>query len=393
MDQRSSPQGQKLSAEDIRKEAKAYRDRQARLDRARSKAQAGSSRPETRSAPRRPKASQPTPSPRKAPAPKRRPRRRITPRGWMVLAILAFLLVGGVFSLFRSLTKPADPPPEATDPQASQAQAQTEIPGLLSASVILMDMGNGNIVYELASDTSRYPASLTKMMTVYVAVTSGEDFAQPITLTQEAFAGLYEQGAATSGFQVGEEVTFRDLLYAAMLASGGDACQALALAVSGDMDRFVDRMNEEAQDMRMDSTHFTNPTGLHDPEQTTTARDLARFLKQALGNTNFRQVFTTPTYTSTPTAVHPQGLAFQATYVTHMEEFNLHPPQDRYELAGAKTGYTPEAGLCLASLAKKNHQEYVAITLKAEGDGNNYYPVLKDTLRLYDQAFAESTST
>lgn len=392
MDKRPS----KLNSEDIRKEAQAYREKQARLDRARKRAdqrsmltRASGASTSSRRSLEAPSLTPPPSGPKKqrSKARRRRPRRVITPRGWFVLALLALLIVFSVQGLLRSCSGPGSiASGESTE--SSTAANGSGIDGLLSKSAILVDMGNGNILFEAEPDTPRFPASLTKMMTVYVAVTSGEDMAQSITLTTQAFEGLYEQSAATSGLEIGEVTTFRDLLYASMLASGGEASQAIALAVSGDMERFVERMNDEAKKIGMDSTQFTNPTGLHDPNQKTTARDLSRFLKHALGNADFREVFTTSTYTTSPTNYHPDGLIFQATYRTHMDEFNFHPPRDRYEILGGKTGYTPEAGNCLASLAGKEHQEYIVITLGAEGDGENYYPALKDTLRLYDQFFS-----
>lgn len=383
MDRRPTNKGRPLSADDIRREAQAYRDRRARLERARGKAGQKVSRPY-----RKPEVeSEDIRRPQGRSARRRRRRWTIAPRGWVFLGILGLLILFGISSLIRACSGPDPVPPRQEEGQDQGTKEGAGTPDILSSSAILMDMGNGNILFESAPNEPCYPASLTKMMTVYVALVSGESLDGAVTLDQEAFTDLYEQGASIAGFQVGEVVTLRDLLYAAILPSGGDASQAIGLAVSGDMDRFVDRMNEEAKKMGMDSTHFVNPTGLHDPNHVTTARDLARFLKHALGNANFRQVFTTPSYTTSPTAIHGQGLTFQATYLKHMEEFNLHPPKDRYDILGAKTGYTPEAGVCLASLAGKDHKEYVAITLNAQGDGENYYPAFKDTLNLYDKAF------
>mgnify|MGYP000155160616 CR=1 FL=1 len=116
-----------------------------------------------------------------------------------------------------------------------------------------------------------------------------------------------------AGFQPGEAVTYRDLLYGALLPSGAECCLTLAQEIAGDEETFASMMNEKADELGMSRTHFTNCTGLQNNRHYSTAGDIAKLLVYALKNPDFRQIFTTNTYTASPTVSHPDGLTFVST--------------------------------------------------------------------------------
>ena len=177
--------------------------------------------------------------------------------------------------------------------------------GTSSRHALLMDARTGQVLARKRSGEEAAPASLTKMMTVLLATEALPDLDTPVTLPEDIFPALYKADASMAGFQPGETVTVRDLLYGAMLPSGAECCEALARQVSGSEEVFVALMNRKAGELGMKHTHFANCTGLTSPEHYSSAADLAVLLQAALNNETFRTVFTTGQYTSSVTAQHP----------------------------------------------------------------------------------------
>ena len=126
-----------------------------------------------------------------------------------------------------------------------------------------------------------------------------------------------------AGFRPGETATVRDLLYGVLLPSGAECCEALAREVSGSEEAFVELMNQKAAALGMASTHFCNPTGLHDPEHVSTARDMARLLRAAMQNEMFRTIFATARYTVPPTNLHPDGFTLESTFWSELDGTEL----------------------------------------------------------------------
>lgn len=198
------------------------------------------------------------------------------------------------------------------------------------------------------SEEKIYPASLTKMMTAIVAIENLPDLQGKIKLTKSTFQGLYKADASMAGFQPGEQVRAIDLLYGVMLPSGAECCIGLADQIAGSERNFVKIMNQKAAGLGMDNTHFENAIGLHNENHYTTVKDLSILLRHALQNDTFREIFTSSRHSTQPTNKHPGGITF---YSTMFEDLNNQNIIDG-EILGGKTGYTDEAGLCLASLAK-----------------------------------------
>ena len=117
-----------------------------------------------------------------------------------------------------------------------------------------------------------------------------------------------------AGFRPGETATVRDLLYGALLPSGAECCETLAREVSGSEEAFVELMNQKAAALGMASTHFCNPTGLHDPEHVSTVRDMARLLRTAMQNEMFRTIFATARYTCRPRICTRTALRWRARF-------------------------------------------------------------------------------
>lgn len=252
---------------------------------------------------------------------------------------------------------------------------------LYSGYALLYDLSNDKVLYSLNSDVTAPPASLTKMMTVYTALLYIDDISDEITVKYEDLAGLYEANASMAGLQERDTVPIVDLLYCTMLPSGADAANTLARAACGSVDKFLIKMNETASSLEMYDSHFENVTGLDSDEHFTTANDLLKLMKAALKNDIFRKVICTDEYVTVPTSYYPDGIRLFSTLSTKFSAMEL----DRGPIIGGKTGYTENAGLCLASLASIDGHEYLLITMGAEGDGKSPQTNLLDALYLYSR--------
>ncbi len=251
--------------------------------------------------------------------------------------------------------------------------------GLYSESAVLMGLDSGEVLFQKNSGEKIYPASLTKLMTALVILDQFEDLDHTVTLPGDVFDCLSGSGASMAGFLPGEQLTLRDLLYGCMLPSGADAAMGLACVTAGSEENFAELMNGKAAELGMAHTHFKNATGLHDPGHYTTVMDMAVLLRAGLKNPDFRERLTTFDYQTEPTNRHPGGVGLRSTLSSLMDT----PSPDGVTLLGGKTGYTEEAGLCLASLAEKGGKEYIAVTAGAPGSHETSPRHLEDAFRLF----------
>lgn len=304
----------------------------------------------------------------------------------LLTAVIYLVLASGTMAAFwrATVTKRAEPLTAATAPVSPAVGAGRANGGLslISSNAILFDPADGQTLYAKNAHERAYPASLTKLMTALIAIEQIGDFDVPVTLESADYTGLYEQNAAMAGFTTGETVTARDLLYATLLPSGAEAACALARIAAGSQADCITMMNARAEALGMADSHFTNVTGLHDPEHYTTVYDLSLLLTAALKNDTFAKAFSTFSYTTTATAQHPQGLLLTSTLTPRIQQ--LH--RDADPITGAKTGYTEEAQLCLASVGEHNGVRRAIITIGAAGNGYSEPTHLEDAYLLYEKS-------
>ena len=255
--------------------------------------------------------------------------------------------------------------------------AHLELDGISSTHAILIDRKSAGTVGEKLADETVYPASLTKIMTAVVAIENLKDLQQEITLDASIFPELYAQNAMRAGFEPQETVRAIDLLYGVLLPSGAECCIGLADAVSGSEDAFVELMNRKAEKLGMKGTHFCDSTGLHDPEHYSTCRDLAILLKYALKNETFREIIESRWHSAPGTNIHPDGITYYSTMFKGLSD----PAVTGGEILGGKTGYTSEAGYCLASFAEIEGREYILVTTGSAVSGGH----IQDAVTIYDR--------
>ncbi|MEQ0487828.1 serine hydrolase [Anaerococcus murdochii] len=233
------------------------------------------------------------------------------------------------------------------------------------------------------NENERLPmASLTKIMTVRVALKHITDLAATAPVDTDAYHRAIDMNASMAGFRGGEATSYRDLLYATMLKSAGEAADSLAINISGSMDNFVAMMNQEAEDLGLKNTSYANADGMDDPKNYQSAKDCAMLIKDSLEDGNFRAIFTKRDFVTRPTLDHPDGVYLESTVFSHLKKYN----QNGFEIIGGKSGTTDKAGLCWATLAEKNGKEYILVVMGVPYDdidnlNDNH---IEETLRIYE---------
>lgn len=141
--------------------------------------------------------------------------------------------------------------------------------------MLLVDLRTGEVLYNEEGGQPWHPASLTKLMTAYVAFAAIKQGRISLDTRITISKNAWNQAPSKSGLAVGSSITMQDALYILIVKSANDVAVAIAEAVSGSVPKFVDEMNAMAAAMGLTATHYANPHGLHDPKQVTSARDLA----------------------------------------------------------------------------------------------------------------------
>lgn len=256
-----------------------------------------------------------------------------------------------------------------------------DVPTIHSNNALLLESKTGKVIMEKGTNQHIYPASLTKIMTAILAIEHFENLKTTFKIEQSDLDYLKDKNASVAGFQAGDEVSVEDLLYGTILSSGADATTTLAKAISGSEEDFAKLMNKKAKEIGMDKTHFVNASGLHHPNHFTTVEDLSKLLRYALKNEKFKEIFTTPSHITKPLHSTKSGLVLTSTLFSKLWEPAL---DNGVTIVGGKTGFTPQAGLCLASLAVKDGKEYILITTNAKSETYQTFHI-DDAVAIYSK--------
>ena len=271
---------------------------------------------------------------------------------------------------------------------APAALAQEE-PLLAAQSAILADMDTGAVLYERNADERCAPASLTKIMTVLLAVEAIEageaTRVEYLTADADFRAGLTSE-SSNAGIQAGERLRMEELLYCAMLQSANESCNMLAVRLAGSVEAFAERMNERAAELGCTGTHFVNPNGLSDPEHYSTARDLLRISREAMSHELFAEICGTAR--SHIPATNMSGSRELENTNALINAGSMYGSGYVYSGAfGVKTGYTADAGYCLVSAVERDGTRLMAVVLGCAGSAETGYGNFSESIRLYDWAF------
>ena len=302
--------------------------------------------------------------------------------------LISFIIICIIFAPKDSDILLGEPKPalENTNVYAASSRIPPE-----SASVLLDDelvVRNAyfclsephSVIAEKDSGARVAPASLTKIMTAIVILENADDLDVSVTVSPKIYDKLYREGASMAGFLPGEKVTLRDLLYGIMLPSGAEAAAAAAEYIAGSDSALVDMMNAKALEMGLSNTHFVNIYGFDAKGHYSNAAEMAQILMYALENERFREISSTERYTVKPTNKHPDGFTMKSTVYSKLGG----KAPEQAVILGGKTGFTYDAGLCLATYGELDGKSYVSVVLGAPGNHRTEQKQVDDTIYLYD---------
>ena len=244
-----------------------------------------------------------------------------------------------------------------------------------SAYISLVDIDSHEIIAGRQYDAKIYPASMTKVMTLIIAVENIRDMNDTFTMTTELIDPLVRENASRAGFDPGEKVTANDLLYGLILPSGADAAQALARMIAGSEEEYAGLMNAKCAEIGLKNTHFANTSGLYDADQYTPPVEMGMIMEYAMQNELCAKVLSTYQYTTAPSPQHPGGIALTSTMFSRMYGTEA----EGVTITAGKTGYITESGNCLVSYAVKGDKHYVCVT----SGGTNKWDSIFDDIELY----------
>lgn len=227
-------------------------------------------------------------------------------------------------------------------------------PNIQARTGILVDYHSDKILFELDPDAQIYPASMTKIMTAIIAFdlikANKLSLDDQFTVSENAWR-LSQAGYSSMFIMINDQVSVENLLKGIIIASGNDACVALAEGIAGSEQNFADMMNEKAGEIGMTSTNFTNSSGINDPDNVSTARDIALMSKYLIKNyPNYYELFAEKTFTWDRTGGEP------------IKQGNRNPLlYKNVGVDGVKTGYLAVEKYSLASSMKKNERRIIAV--------------------------------
>ena len=275
---------------------------------------------------------------------------------------------------------------------APQAAALTA-PSVTAEAVLLADLTSGNILYEKNMHARRPPASLTKIMTGLLAVEAVErgDISMDTVITAPAdcWNGL-DSDSSNAEISPGEQMSFGDYLYCALVKSANEACNVVASAVAGNIQSFVNRMNLRASELGAKNTYFSDTNGLSSDHHYTTAYDLFLISREAMRHELFVEISDTVSYKVPPTNIYKKTRTLKNSNALISPEGVYGDDYVYQGASGVKTGYTSAAGYCLVSTAEKNDMHLMAVLLGCGGPlntGEQTYGNFAGTIRLYNWAF------
>ena len=227
-------------------------------------------------------------------------------------------------------------------------------PKIQARTGILMDYHSEEVLFELDPDAQIYPASMTKIMTAIVAfdlIKKNKLSLDDMFVVSENAWRLSQAGYSSMFIMINDQVSVEDLLKGIIIASGNDACVALAEGIAGSEENFADMMNEKAGEIGMTSTNFTNASGINDPDNVSTVKDIAIMSKHLIQNYPiYYELFAEKTFTWDRTGGEP------------IKQGNRNPLlYKNVGVDGVKTGYLAVEKYSLASSMKKKDRRVIAV--------------------------------
>ena len=297
--------------------------------------------------------------------------------------IITFLSMAVILSLFLSVPVNAvDYKKQAEERKSMEIESNSYTnwplgPAIGAEAAILMDANTGAILYEKNIYAKLYPASITKLLSTYIAVQECE-LDEMVTFSEEAVHSINWWEDANMGVYAGSSLTVEEVLYGILVGSANEAAYAIAEHISGNLDDFSALMNQTAKKLGCKDSNFVTPNGIHDENHYTTAYDMALIARAFFSNETLTKMSATTRFDVPVTENQTrEGIILTA-------KSQLHPGKTYAysSLVGTKTGYTDQARQTLVSCAEKNGLKLICVILKEEAPAQ-----FTDTIELFDYGF------
>ena len=262
-----------------------------------------------------------------------------------------------------------------------ETETNQTTPAVIAETAILMDAASGEILFDKNADQKMFPASITKLMTILLALEHGK-LTDEITFSHNAIYSI-EPGSAHIAIQEGETLTLEQVLRAIILRSANEASNGVAEYVDGSIEAFAKHMTARAKELGCKNTNFLNANGLHNENHYTTAHDMALIAKELLKHEEYRSMMSETYYEIQPTNKQTEVRYLHGQHQM-LNENSLYYYKDAI---GGKTGFTSEALNTLVTYAERDGMELIAVVMKC--NGAEHYT---DTASLFDYGFTHYES-
>lgn len=269
----------------------------------------------------------------------------------------ALLALGICISLISPVPAKAAEVTENTGISTNAIPGWPQAQDITSTAAVVVEESTSTILYAKNMDQPLYPSSAVKIMTCLVAL-ENSSLDEQVTMTETGVAEVTD-GSANISSQLGEVFTMEQCLYAIMVGSANDIALQVAEHVGGSVEAFVQKMNEKAKEVGCKDTVFTNPTGLPDENQHTTAHDLARITRAAMQNDTLRTISSAVSYTIPATNLSGGDRVLTSNFTM------IKPGDPAYYQGclGGKEGFTQASGSVLATAANRNGMTLICVVL------------------------------
>ena len=255
-------------------------------------------------------------------------------------------------------------------------------PAIGAEAAILMDANTGSILYAKNIHEQLYPASITKLLTTYIAIEKCE-LDEMVTFSEDAVYSIKWWEDANMGVYAGSSLTMEEVLYGILVGSANEAAYAVAEHISGNLENFAKLMNKTAKELGCKNSNFVTPNGIHDENHYTSAYDMALIAKAFFANDTLAKMSSTSRFDVPVTETQTRkGLILNAKSLLLPGKTYAYEP-----LIGTKTGYTDYARQTLVSCAEKNGMKLICVILKEEAPAQ-----YTDTIELFNYGFENFSS-
>lgn len=227
------------------------------------------------------------------------------------------------------------------------------------------------VIYEENAHEEILVASMTKIMTAIIVIENNNNLDKEISITDEDLRDMYDY--TTTGFERGDKVSIKELLYGILLVSGADSVNAAVRATTKTEEEFIDLMNQKVKELNLKNTYFSNPVG-KDKGNYSSCYDIAKIMEYCLKNKTFKEIISTKMYYIEDLDVQINGPLYKVE-----NKFGV----DLSLVNGGKTGYTPLARNSFVSYSERDNITYISVI----ADVKNYKTLLEDTKYIYEYLY------